>query len=138
MKCKYESQGWHRKFTKCVLINFAEPNQMQKYTLYFVNTLIFVEAVFFYSLVLRCTKLRVESRRKYYWCTQNLFQLLCNLIVLFINIAIAILDFSLLLPVKLSVLAVFASIFGISFCIFLLALSDYHSLSLLKATEKNY
>ena len=58
------------------------------------------------------------SLRKYYCYHQNTKYLWCHPIINFSNIAIAILDFSLLLLVKLSLLIIFASFFVLVLCFF--------------------
>ena len=69
------------------------------------------------------------SRRKYYWYQQNAKYLWCYQIINFSNIAIAILDFSLLLLVKFSLLILFASFWYQFFAFFNCSLSKIIFLS---------
>ena len=77
----------------------------------------------------------IYSQRKYYCYHQDMKQLWCHPIIQISNIAIAILDFSLLLLVKLSLLILFAS-FLVIFFFWWLFLKSYRSFLLWKAIAK--
>ena len=83
------------------------------------------------------------SRRKYYCYHQNLKWLWCHPIIHISNIAIAILDFSLLLLVKLSLLILFGSFLVSVLCFFYGSLSKVIALptiaiAIVVALSRNY